>query len=230
MDCLNSGPVILRSTTTNRSYDNTQYVRTYRYGYIDVHHFEGGVAQTKSVIAQIKAGQNRITVRQEVRAGIGFEAIYRVHNRPKAEAVEGIALGIFMDYSWQFEKWQNRGLGSILMEGVQGSSFSVEDLPTDYLGFYGAARDKSLATIVRKLGGGEPTQSGPPKVRVWGLVGERESKNFDFTPRVKQGAAFQNVPWPQDMTITPITDSSHWQREGERTIWPWTDFIDRLLP
>jgi RHS repeat-associated protein len=229
-DCLNSGPVILRVTTKGRSYDSTQYIRTYRYGYIDVRHFEGGVVQARSIIAQIRAGENRVTIRQHVRAGIHFEATYRVHNRPTPEAVEGVALGIFMDYSWQFEKWQNRGLGSVLMEGVQGSSFSAEDLSTDYLGFYSAARDQSLATIVRKLGGEEPTQGSPPKVRAWGLVGDRQSKNFSFTPRVKQGASYQNVPWPQDMTITPITDSSYWQREGERTIWPWTDFLARFLP
>jgi hypothetical protein len=185
-------------------YESHAYIQTANGGYIDTNHFKGAVDQTNNIIDQLQRGETTVRVFQEARAGIGYEATYTINKPLNPDQILGVALGIFQDYSTKTEEWQG---GTDLLTG---SSFAMEDLPTDYLGFYSAATKTPLSQIVEALGGGTPTDSAPLHARVEaGLVfGDPETKNHEFTPRIQTPHGYENVPWPSSLQLEATPSNS----------------------
>jgi hypothetical protein len=171
----------------------------------------------------------------------GYTSVYAILKYPKARSErESVAWGIYLDSQHRFEEWQGSGWVSPATEGLRGSSYANEDLPSDYLGFYAAARYPDLSpavaikVVARQLGGGawddEPKHAGhvgnvpllvgfakPLIVTVvttpiyWG---DPNLKNYSSTPRVYGNGSWYNKPWPAELYITPMGNGTYWQYQG----------------
>lgn len=116
-------------------------------------------------------------------------------------------------------------------EWLRGSSYANEDLPSDYLGFFAAARypdlsaEDALKAIARQLGGGVWTSKEPPhagsigyqNMKVKNAValpfhwGDLRLKNPTYTPRVAGEYGWYNVAWPPGLSIDPIWQGVYWR-------------------
>ena len=125
----------------------------------------------------------------------GYRSTYNVESEVSSIQRNGVGLGILLDSSNTFERFQAIGPNS--------SSFSGEDLSSDYLGFYSEATGTDLGQLIAQLGAPEVAQkpSGMPK-------------NYSHTPLIRNmGAGWSNSAWPAALTITPIDSSSGlWRR------------------
>jgi RHS repeat-associated protein len=173
------------------------------YGCFDRQHLNTGrpgdvIADVRQAIAD---GGGEVIVRQGVAGALfgkhkpTFIGTYWVSSDEPYDAVE-IALGIYMDWSHRFERWE----GTIEFFG-KGTTFAIEDLPSHRLGFF--IKDKGLhpAEAFALLGGVEGTNKKPT----------RDIKNHTFNPWVDG----ESVPWPSPMTVTPIESGSDtWEFVG----------------
>jgi hypothetical protein len=82
------------------------------------------------------------------------------------------------------------------------TSFAVEDLPSDYLGFVMAARHLSPAQTFAYLGAVTGSNTQPT----------RAVRNYAFSPLVNG----VQVPWPRELAITPIgSETGAWRFVGD---------------
>lgn len=137
------------------------------------------------------------------------------------DPLERIGLGIYLDFQVGYEQaqsWDPRTLFSA------GSSFSNEDLPTDYLSFVGYVKRKTFEQVVDLLGGGyEYTYK--PKGYSFGELecainkcdcDSNNPHNRDVRLKVWNGAAFEYLPYPEELTMSPIGPGEYWLAERNR--------------
>ena len=79
-----------------------------------------------------------------------FVVNYHINGGFEAVDIAGIALAVYIDAQYRFE-----GAQAIMDAPFASTSFHFEDLPSDYLGFYGAVSGESLAKMVSKYFGGQ---------------------------------------------------------------------------
>lgn len=197
------------------SMTNSQYITTRSYGTFDMTHWNtgnpGDILLNVTSVSTNGGGVIKVT------AGVGkqimglnlsmfFTERYEVAGNIPPELLTGVALGIYEDFSLKFEAWE----GGFPIPQALESSYSTEDLPTHYLSFVAAANGWTRVEAFLKLGqipmsGDKPARSMNP---FW------SGKNYEMTPRT-QGAdgQWQNVPWPDGVSIQPIPSSSgYWSQ------------------
>ncbi len=154
----------------------------------------------------------------------------------------GVALGIFIDYEVGYEHaqvFEPRCLGILAQQNVARiagkvtginylgghcSSFSNEDLPSDYLGFVASSKGLSFDQIINILGGGEQLDQQNPPDKYWGnypdsllcgigICGDCPFNN-QYTLKVyNQGTGhYVNQSWPSSLTIKPVGFGVYWGR------------------
>jgi len=186
-----------------------RYLYSEVYGWFDTSHLRTG--RPGNVIADVRravaASGGPVPIKQLVRGGLTYIGHYQVSSKATPKDAVGTALGMYMDWSMRFELWES----TISIFGVN-TAFAIEDLPSHYIGFYAAARGISPAEVFANLGFVEGTDQEPPRFTDW-PPGNWEIKNFQFTPRVQDDEGnWQNIPWPDAMTITPIgSESGLWE-------------------
>lgn len=169
---------------------------------------------------------------------VGYVSEYAILKQPGPAERASVGWGIYLNSQHHFEQWQGGGWVSPATEWWRGSSYANEDLPSDYLGYYAAARyrelwghpEVALQLIALQLGGGRPVDEpqhagGIPvpmpigfakplvvaPVFVSAYWGDSGLKNHDSTPRVHTSDGWQNIPWPTSMQIAPTGEGTYWQ-------------------
>lgn len=177
---------------------NTRVIRTRSGIYVDIQH-----TQKTSLMSQIRTAtelrDGGIAVFQGELDGKLFKIQYHIAEGLDDDKIEGVAHGIMLDYQNKFEQAQ----GKIFPHNI-GSSYSPEDLPSDYLGLVQEAKYMELAEIVGlHLGGIDYTLPGP----VWDLarLSNFLPKNHTTQP---MGLLGNRYDWPNALQIAaPISSS-----------------------
>ena len=206
-------PAVLFSPPLIASLPPGRYLYSETYGWFDPQHFRtGDPAQViEDTSRAITAGGGFVTIEQGVRGGLtGYSARYWISGDLTQEDVLSTALGIYLDWSVRFEAWQGEPPRSI---AAPRTSFAIEDLPSQYLGFFAAAHGLDCADVVAcLLGPVEGSDDTPPHLVFWDpradldspeLIGVRRVVNVEFTPKVPTDEAWINVPWPEPMHMEP---------------------------
>ena len=119
-----------------------------------------------------------------------------------------------MDFERRFEQWEGDNLFGY-------SGFTIEDLPSNYLGFvidYEGNNINSRSDVFERLGPMIRTDSFPPRstnpkdLSIHGSppwFGSGEAlKNAEFLPMVNDGNGWTNVCWPRALQLPSAIDSS----------------------
>jgi hypothetical protein len=204
-----------------------RYLHSSRYGWFDISHLDTG--NPDQLLANVRAaairGGDTIAIRQAIREGItGYTGYYWVSGDLPQRLVDRVALAIYMDWSFRFEGWQGRPPRSLV--GPM-TSFAVEDLPSQYLGFVAAARDLEPGYIFNcYLGGVEASDEAPPHLLLfeeYDNLATAESSlprltNPTFKPMVETEQGWQVAEWPAELNMEPIgSESGLWRFAGEET-------------
>lgn len=208
------------------SLPNTHYFFNKRYGWFDRSHFNTG--SPGQVIADVRAaaanGGGMITIHQGVQDDItGFTAVYYISERVPEAQILATALGVYMDWSLRFESWQAHP-----PQGILGplTPFAIEDLPSQYLGFFAQAHKMPIdAVFACYLGDVSASEEGPPDIILSGYPIENEGQleivhlqNKSFSPMIETSAGWRHVNWPQEMLMTPATSHPNtWQFVSDTT-------------
>ncbi|GIV78161.1 MAG: hypothetical protein KatS3mg050_2555 [Litorilinea sp.] len=204
------------------------YLYSERYGWFDTAHFAtGDPAQViRDVHAAVARGGDQVVIQQGLRGGItGYTAYYWVSGRVPRDRILGVALGIYLDWSRRFEAWQNRPPRALL---GPFTPFAIEDLPSQYVGFYASAHRLDLAYVLAcYLDEMEPTDEAPPRLTLAAdlagkvepvLPGIRRLVNRAFTPLVPTPDGWRRVPWPKALRMMPVGSASGlWHFVSEET-------------
>lgn len=180
---------------------SSRYLYSEEYGYFDKSHLDTGKPGQviEDAKAAIGAGGDTVYIKQSLKKGGvsgTFVGTYEISGQATPEQAEGIALGIYQDWSVKFELWESSFWGLL---GTR-SGFANEDLPSHYVGFYAEATGTSRAEVLMNLGA-HGTSDVPPH----GMLPHAAYKNYSFTPRIQNSQGnWGNVPWPDEMTVTPI--------------------------
>jgi RHS repeat-associated protein len=211
-----------------------RYLRTEQYGWIDLGHafpridFVADLRRKAPIGGEVKAPGQLFEYY--------FNAYYWIQKLDENQ-IDGVAVGIYRDFSRRFEDWQGGfplGLGS-------DSSFALEDLPSNYIGLLVALKNpynRSLPTtadsvrfVLDHLGPAGWTSQPPPHSKTppfdcpesvtCALKLDRyveQVKNYDISPRIEIAPGnYANIAWPcDDLFVQPINsgpDSWHFLRE-----------------
>jgi hypothetical protein len=212
---LQGGPAFEFGTGGGEDLPPGQYYYT-AYGWIDRSHV--GTGQPGEVIQQVRTraeqGGGYVTIKAPISVkvfAVWFQGTYWVEGSVSEEQVVPVALGMFYDWSSRFEMWQGEVGEFWTLRPLLGSRFAIEDLPSNFLGFYSAVTGKSKTIIVLDDLGGcvDAPATEPPDS--WGPWGDR--KNFEFLPKVQdEKGAWVHVPWPDD--IQQLLDSMATEESG----------------
>jgi hypothetical protein len=205
---------------------DTRYLFSETYGWFDSSHFNAG--RPKQVLTDLQTavekGGGVFMIHQGVRDGImGYTAKYRISQHLSAADLTAAALGIYLDWSVRFENWQAQP-----PQGLVGplTPFAVEDLPSQYVGFYAQATGMSVDQVFAcYLGSVAGSEEGPPDFVMSeatanedGWAGVAHLQNRLFLPFVETESGWQHVNWPEPLRMTPITSSPRtWQFLSEQT-------------
>jgi RHS repeat-associated protein len=228
-----------------------RYLHTENYGWFDLGHAHPKNRLYNNIMAKAGTG-GEVEVGGTVVHPFEFYAYYQIEKLDN-DQIEGVALGIFQDFSHREERWQ----GGFPLHSGSGTSFAIEDFPSNYIGFLAAFRNQGEATkydsaklILDYLGPAEWTNESPPHsdnppftcVGTIGCAGAyqryaEEVKNYEFTPRIEIAPSnYANIAWPCDeLVIQPIRsgpDTWHFLREEHnRHILTYLEAIwDRIKP
>jgi hypothetical protein len=214
----------------------SRYIYNDQYGWFDKTHV--GTGNPSEVISGVKtavaADGGIISISQPIRDGItGYTGNYLVSGDIAPGEVLGVALGIYMDWSIRFEAWQGT-----LPRSLVGplTPFAIEDLPTQYLGFYESATNMELAAIFAcYLGQTEATEAPP---HIWisnkssGHPNEQNQLHIErltnrtFSPLVLTKEGWQHVDWPEPLRLYPVPSSnSTWIFDSDQT---W--YLNQTIP
>jgi hypothetical protein len=144
----------------------------------------------------------------------------------------GVALAIYLDYDYGFETAQGfdprcwTAAGYVKQAG-HCSSFSNEDLPSNYLGIISAG-GISFDTILLELGGGDELDEadfpdvyrGLPRILGTGQTpffaddSDEMPWNYECTLKMYDPATerYTNKPWPLSLIVKPIGFGVYWGR------------------
>ncbi|MBK8900994.1 MAG: hypothetical protein IPM53_07420 [Anaerolineaceae bacterium] len=233
VDCPNDDNKVMRFVYP---LPDSRYFYSDRYGWFDETHFDAG--NPAQVIADVEAaattGGGIITISQSVRDGItGYTAQYLVSGDVNPGEVIGVALGIYMDWSTRFEEWQ----GS-LPRNIVGpfTPFSIEDLPTQYIGFMEDATHQKREVIFTCYLGQIETADAPPHLWVSTEPGTptdgpdlpdiKRLTNRRFEPLVLTENGWEHVAWPSELRLNPLpSGSTTWLFDADET---W--YLDQAIP
>jgi RHS repeat-associated protein len=185
-----------------RSLPGGRYYYSDMYGYFDTYHLAtGSPADIIADVGQtIDTGGGEVNVEQRVsalggRVWVQYIGTYQISSDVNPQEALQIALGIYMDWGHRFEAWEGSAPGG------GGTSFAIEDLPSHYVGFFGAATGLSREQVFTLLGNFKGTNEEPT----------RDIKNHTYNPWVDD----ESVPWPSIMIMTPIGSGPHtWRFVG----------------
>jgi RHS repeat-associated protein len=227
----------------------TRYFCTESHGCFDIEHVNPGrVDEVLSDIERYLNSKQLIDLRGGFGpADTGYVAYYSVSDPLPPDKIQGVALGILMDYELRWERLQ----GSLPFGPGAASSFAIEDLPSNYLGYIigfnycSEERNNAVFDLFELLGGAKPVENLPhPTKQVLWAEAHRIPKevsamnmhamvlpitNREFSPLVNLEGEWQNIPWPEELQLTPIDSSSGlWRYErsglcllGVPAPWPW---------
>jgi hypothetical protein len=214
---------------------NTRYFFSDTYGWFDRSHFNAGrPEQILTDLSKIASnGGGIVAIYQGVRDDMmGYTAIYRISPHLSAKDITAAALGIYLDWSIRFEDWQGQP-----PQGLVGplTSFAVEDLPSQYLGFFAQAHDIPIEQLFAcYLGPILGSEEGPPDFAIPDEITDDDSwagitrvQNKSFTPLVESESGWQPVDWPQPLQMIPITSGPHtWRFLSEQTSYLGDEVTD----
>lgn len=214
--------VMIGDSPSGRYYYNPYY------GWFDRSHFRTG--DPGKVIADVqeavRAGGGSITIEQQVQGGIaGYSGSYYVSPEVTPTEELGVALGIYQDWSVRFEGWQAE-----LPQTLVGmlSPYAVEDLPSQYLGFFARANGLTVYEVFAcYLVDTQETEETPPRFAMRRAVASTSDTlvnypqrltNEEMTPMIyRRGIGWVHTPWPPAMQMEIIgADSGLWAQLGER--------------
>lgn len=198
----------------------TQYLVSDTYGWFDRSHFNTGQPEQvlRDVATAVASGGGVITIKQGVRNDIaGYTADYYVSGHLAENEITPAALGIYLDWSIRFETWQTQP-----PQGLFGplSPFAVEDLPSQYIGFFARANNLSLEQLFAcYLGPVRGSDQGPPDfISITDfpnsnqdqlkLLGIERLQNKSFMPLTETPDGWQQVSWPESLLMTSLPSSS----------------------
>jgi hypothetical protein len=211
----------------------SRYLYSPTYGWFDTSHLDTG--NPGQLIANVASatvrGGDTIAIHQAVREGItGYTGRYWVSGDLSPEQVNGVAFGIYLDWSVRFEMWQ----GELPRSAVGPlTSFAIEDLPTQYVGFYAAAHDLDPEVIFTcALGGVQGMDDGPPHLVFFDGYDDPDGvelndlrlTNTAFVPLVLTKQGWHNIPWPKEMRMVPIKSNTGLWRFVDEETWYLNDF------
>lgn len=206
-----------------------RYLYSDAYGWFDSQHFRTGDPRQviRDVAQAIGSGGGFISIEQGVRADLtGYWARYWISGELTQQDVLPTALGVYLDWSVRFEAWQGEPPRSIV--GPM-TPFSVEDLPSQYLGFFAAAHGLDCAQVFACfLGPIQGTDDTPPHLIFFDdrtdlhspeVLGVRRLVNIEFTPKIATEEAWTNIPWPEPMQMEPAEPSDQWWLFVDDATW-----------
>lgn len=207
-DCLDDST---SDSEADRKTPWTRYLFNETYGWFDTSHFNtGNPAQVISDVVTAVQGNGRvITISQGVRDNLtGYSASYWVSGDVSQTDVLAAAWGIYADWSIRFETWQDEAPRSI---AGPFTPFAIEDLPSQYLGFFAAAHELPYEQVFAcYLGGIEIATDAPPHFGLEADPADPDSlpdllrlRNETFMPLVETETGWEHVPWPAAMLMTP---------------------------
>jgi hypothetical protein len=198
-----------RSPSKCGDYDNFDFAKTEHCGVVDFTHEnpEGPEALIEKVrkasswhryltkLSEKKQPNNYLrsftegTHEQRTIFGINsFQTRFRIKKRLSRDQVRSVALAIHIHVSHGFEKAQEK------TDWATGSSYSFEDLPSNWISFYRAAKDLSHDDVM-KLCGCTENLKGKPK----------GGKSKSFLPQGKSS-------WPPELSdIQPAPEGELWE-------------------
>jgi hypothetical protein len=189
------------------------YLYNVTYGWFDTTHFNTGQPGQviADVITAVLSGGDVITVSQGLHGGVtGYSGRYWVSGQVAKTDVLAVALGVYLDWSYRFEAWQGEPPRSL---AAPFTSFAIEDLPSQYLGFFAVAHDLTLAEVFAcYLGGADVLEGEPPHLAFGANLADPEQasgiqrlQNESFTPLVETEEGWQHRPWPETMRMVPLS-------------------------
>lgn len=212
-------PEVLFDPSTAVSLPPGRYLYSETFGWFDAQHFRtGDPGQVIQDVAEaIAADGGFISIDQGVRDDLtGYWAQYWISGELTEEDVLPTALGVYLDWSIRFEAWQGKPPRSIV--GPM-TPFSIEDLPSQYLGFFAAAYGLECAEVFACfIGPVEGSDETPPHLVFFDhrtdldspeVLGVRRLVNTEFTPKVATEEAWVNIPWPEPMQMEPAEPGNH---------------------
>jgi RHS repeat-associated protein len=209
----------------------------YEGAYIDVLHWQAASAIAKTLqddLNRLKGQPNSIVNVSDKGFLKGFYPytkfyVVNIPNNLQDTTLRDIALGIFMNFENDLEfaesvvptcYWVSEKNGLI----PRCSSFSNEDLPSDYLGFVAAWKGGwSIVDIATKLGGGTRAKALPPELAgtvhdakqcIFGNCGEDTPYNKCFTSFKLldiETKKYVHHHLPDDITWYPIKEGGYWK-------------------
>lgn len=207
-DCLDNPA---SDSEADRNTPWTRYLFNETYGWFDTSHFNTGhPAQVISdVVTAVQENGRVITISQGVREDLtGYSASYWVSGDVSQTDVLAAAWGIYADWSIRFETWQDEAPRSI---AGPFTPFAIEDLPSQYLGFFAAAHELPYEQVFAcYLGGIEIATDDPPHFGFEADPADPDSlpdllrlRNETFMPLVETETGWQHLSWPAAMLMTP---------------------------
>jgi hypothetical protein len=205
-----------------------KYVYNQTYGWFDTSHF--GTGDPAQVIADVRTAVARgggiVTIIQGIRDNItGYEAYYWVSGEVSEQEILGVAFGIYTDWSWRFEAWQARPPLSLVNPLTP---FAIEDLPSQYLGFFAAAHNLTYQQVFACYLGGVKafaTSADPPHFLFGDDVTDEDAlevqrlANESFEPLVKTASGWRHQSWPKEMRLTAVPPTLTTWSFLEETSW-----------
>jgi hypothetical protein len=202
----NSTPDSPRSPSKCGDYKNFDFAKTEHCGIVDFKHenpegpkaliakvsnasFLHGILNSDSpTLPNALKFETEDTHEQRTIFGINsFETRFRIKKRLTEEQVLSVALAIHMHVSHGFEKAQEK------TDWLSSSSYSLEDLTSNWISFYRAAKDISHDDVMKICGCKENLEEKP------------KGKNYSFLPPGKSG-------WPPQLSdITPAPQGELWE-------------------
>lgn len=214
----------------DHSLPDTHYLYSEQYGWFDTTHFATG--KPNKVLADVRNAVQRgggvITIRQRVGSNVtGYIAHYDISPNVTNEQIYPVALGIYLDWSIRFEAWQAE-----LPHSLFGplTSFALEDLPSQYVGFYASSHNIPIEQVFAcYLGPVQGSEEGPPHFDVQ-FAGDEAAdilpnvvrlQNKRFTPLIETEDGWRPTKWPKDIQLTPANSSPQTWRFVDEKTWYW---------
>ena len=208
-----------------------------RGGYIDVVHFRAKKHTVNWLInEELPKNYGKDLGQVTIIGGLGdavpipfFRTYYTRLPKAGISEIAGVAVGMIFDYDYGFEVAQGIDPRCFLSTHKFGhcSSFSNEDLPSNYLGTVAAVKNISLETIVSILGGGEQKLKDHdlPPDEYWGkpfdpflcsigLCGSDTPFNNQWGCTFKiydeLWGRYRNLSWPSSLIVKPYGYRVYW--------------------
>lgn len=206
---------------------SSRYYFNPTYGWFDRSHFDTG--DPGRLIADVRktvhAGGGVVTIEQAVHGGVaGYSGSYYVSPEVTPANELGVALAIYRDWSVRFEGWQAQ-----LPQTLVGmlSPYSVEDLPSQYVGFFAQANGLEVYEVFAcYLPDTRATEESPPHLTMRRAVASTADTPLNYPQRLtnqemrpmiyRRGNGWVHLPWPAAMQMEVVpAESGLWAQVGE---------------